>query len=393
MPPRKSIQSIAAGYKSPSIAIFGSHSALETGLAAKTAGFKTILIAEKGRDALYTLHNRHLFDEVILLKQFKEGLREEVQQKLRDADALLLPNRSMVAYWGLDAIENRLKVPLYGSRSLLRAEERTAKRSQYWFLERAKVRTPKRFSSPSRIDRPVMVKVQQKRNPRERAFFVATSPDDFRAEAQRRVKQGLISREGLRKAVIEEYVVGPLLNANFHAYALKDLFGDLDLVGFSDREQANESGFRALPAPVQAGLEARGFPRVNEEVAHRGKTLRESKHEMVYGAAERLLRVFAKEAPPGLIGPLGLQGALGLDRRGGVEFVVFDLSLRVPGDPAIGPTSPALHGVGSLSIKHRKILGGLRRPFGERRISAPLDLAMMELEVAHREGRLAEVVT
>lgn len=393
MLPRKTIQSIAAGYKSPSIAIFGSHSALEIGLAAKTAGFKTLLLAEKGRDSLYTLHNNHLFDEVILLKNFRDGLKEEVQRKLREANAVLLPNRSMVAYWGLDAIENRLKVPLYGARTLLRAEERGGRRDQYWFLEKARVRTPKRFASPFRIDRPVMVKVQQKRNPRERAFFVATSPQDFREQAQRRLKQGLISPEGLRKAVIEEYVVGPLLNANFHAYGLKDRFGDLDLVGFSDREQANETGFRALPASLQAALEARGFPRLNEEVAHRGKTLRESKQQAIYETAQRLLRVFAKEAPPGLIGPLGLQGALGLDRRGGVEFVVFDLSLRVPGDPAIGPTSPALHGPGSLSLKHRKILAGLRRPLGERRIQFPLDLAMMELEVAHREGRLAGVVT
>lgn len=393
MIPRKAIQSIASDYKAPSIAIFGSHSALETGLAAKTAGFKTILLAEKGRDSLYTVHNKHLFDEVILLKNFRDGLKEEVQRKLREANAVLLPNRSMVAYWGLDAIENRLKVPLYGARGLLRAEERSTKRSQYWFLEKAKVRMPKRFPSPQKIDRPVLVKVQQKRNPMERAFFVAMSPEDYRAEAQKRIKQGLISPEALRKAVIEEYVVGPLLNANFHAYGLKDRFGDLDLVGFSDREQANESGFRALPASVQAALEARGFPRLNEEVAHRGKTLRESKQEMVYGAAVRLLHVFEEEAPPGMIGPIGLQGALPIDSKGRVEFVVFDLSLRVPGDPAIGPTSPALHGVGSLSIKHRKILATLRRPFGERRISSPLDLAMMELEAAHREGRLPEVVT
>lgn len=393
MIPRQTIQKIAANYRDLTIAIFGSHSALEIGLAAKTAGFKTILLAEKGRDSTYTLHNRHLFDEVVLLKNFKDGLKEEVQRKLRDAGAVLLPNRSMVAYWGLDAIENRLKVPLYGSRGLLRAEERTVKKNQYYFLEKARVRAPKRFTSPAKIDRPVLVKVQQRRNPRERAFFVATSPADYQEQAQKRVRQGLISPAGLRKAVIEEYVVGPLLNANFHAYALKDRFGDLDLVGFSDREQANESGFRALPASVQAHLEARGFARLNEEVAHRGKTLRESKHEEVYGAAERLVRVLAKEAPPGPIGPLGLQGALSLDRRGRVEFVVFDLSLRVPGDPAIGPTSPGLHGVGSLTLKHRKILAGLRRPFGERRISAPLDLAMMELEVAHREGRLGEVVT
>ncbi|MEM3391068.1 MAG: DUF1246 domain-containing protein, partial [Archaeoglobaceae archaeon] len=49
------------------IGIFGSHSAKEIGASAKAWGFKTVLIAQKGRDKLYTKYNRHLYDHVIIL--------------------------------------------------------------------------------------------------------------------------------------------------------------------------------------------------------------------------------------------------------------------------------------------------------------------------------------
>ncbi|MBI4361636.1 MAG: DUF1297 domain-containing protein [Euryarchaeota archaeon] len=391
---RKRIQSIASSYERATVAIFGSHSALEVGLAAKAAGFPTLLLAQRGRDRTYALHNRHLFDEILTLGSFRDALKPAVQETLRQKGAILFPNRSMVAYWGMDAIENRLEVPIYGNRMLLRAEERHSRppRNQYALLRKAGIRTPRLYTRPEKIDGPVVVKVQRANNPRERAYFYATTPQEYREQARRMLQKGLVSPATLRQGVIEEYIVGPYLNANFHSYALPDLFPPgLDLVGFSDREQANETGFRGLPAGLQSQLA--GMARTNEEVAHRGKTLRESKHEMIYRAAERFAETCRKAAPPGLIGLFGLQGALPINRKRDVEFAVFDVSLRIPGDPAIGPTSPQTHGIGSLTMKHWRALQGLRRPYGERRIQFPLDLSMMELEVAVRNGRLTEIVT
>ncbi len=368
---------IAESYDSVSIGIFGSHSAKEIGMAAKSFGFKTVIVVQKGRDKLYTKYNRHLYDEVIVLERFKDMLNEEVQEKLIEENVIFIPNRSFAVYVGYDGIENEFKVPIYGNRYLLRAEERDNPKGQYYLLEKAGIRFPKKFESPEEIDRLVVVKVQQAKNPLERAFFYASSPEDYYKQAEELIKAGVINEEGLKKARIEEYVLGARFNANFHSYALKDIFGDFDFVGFSDRRQVNLQGFLNLPAKDQLKI---NVPVKNEEIGHFGVTMRESKQEMVYEAGEKFIRACEEEYPPGIIGLFGLQGAVAYSPEDDtkLEFVVFDVSLRVPGDPAIGPTSPEMR---NLSLKH-----GVK-------IEDPLDLTMMEIKKAWQLGRLGEVVT
>ncbi|MEM0088790.1 MAG: formate--phosphoribosylaminoimidazolecarboxamide ligase family protein [Archaeoglobaceae archaeon] len=357
------------------IGIFGSHSAKEIGASAKAWGFKTVLIAQKGRDKLYTKYNRHLYDHVIILDSFKELVNEDVQEKLLQLETIFIPNRSFAVYVGYDRIEKEFKVPIYGNRFLLRAEERNVERNQYYLLEKAGIRIPKSFNSPEEIDRLCIVKVQQAKNPLERAFFYAVSPEDYYRQAERLIREGVIAEEGLRKARIEEFVLGARFNANFHSYALKDVFGDFDFVGFSDRRQVNLQGFLNLPAREQLKIDV---PIKNEEIGHFGVTMRESKQEIVYEYAERLIRVCEKEYPPGIIGLFGLQGAMAYSPSEELEFVVFDVSFRVPGDPAIGPTSPEMR---NLTLKH-----GVR-------IEDPLDLTMMEIKKAEEMGRIEEIVT
>ncbi|ADC65100.1 IMP biosynthesis enzyme PurP domain protein [Ferroglobus placidus DSM 10642] len=368
---------IAESYDSVSIGIFGSHSAKEIGMAAKSFGFKTVIVVQKGRDKLYTKYNRHLYDEVIVLDRFKDMLNEEVQEKLIEENVIFIPNRSFAVYVGYEGIENEFRVPIYGNRYLLRAEERDNPKGQYYLLEKAGIRFPKKFESPEEIDRLVVVKVQQAKNPLERAFFYASSPEDYYRQAEELIKAGVINEEGLKKARIEEYVLGARFNANFHSYALKDVFGDFDFVGFSDRRQVNLQGFLNLPAKDQLKI---NVPVKNEEIGHFGVTMRESKQEMVYEAGEKFIRACEEEYPPGIIGLFGLQGAVAYSPEDDtkLEFVVFDVSLRVPGDPAIGPTSPEMR---NLSLKH-----GVR-------IEDPLDLTMMEIKKAWQLGRLGEVVT
>ncbi len=368
---------IAGSYDDLTIGIFGSHSAKETGMAAKAFGLKTAVVVQKGRDELYTKYNRHLFDEIILLDTFKDLINQEVQETLIEMNTVFIPNRSFAVYVGYDAIEKEFKVPVYGNRYLLRAEERNYNRGQYYLLKRAGLRYPKEFGSPEEIDRLVVVKVQQAKNPLERAFFYANSPEDFHRQAERLLKEGVISEEGLGNARIEEYVLGARFNANFHSYALKDVFGSFDFVGFSDRRQVNLQGFLNLPAKDQLKIDV---PVKNEEIGHYGVTMRESKQEMVYEAGEKFIEACMKEYPPGIIGMFGLQGAIAYspDDEAKLEFVIFDVSTRVPGDPAIGPTSPEMR---NLSLKH-----GVR-------IEDPLDLTMMELKKAKEMRRLEETVT
>lgn len=366
---------IVKEYEDVTIGIFGSHSAKETGISAKAWGFRTVVVVQEGRDKLYTKYNSHLYDRIIKLKSFRDILNEDVQEELIELNTILIPNRSFAVYVGYDGIESEFKVPIYGNRYMLRAEERNYEKGQYYLLKKAGIRIPKEFSSPDEIDRLVVVKVQQAKNPIERAFFYAISPEDYYTQAEKLIKEGVINEKGLKKARIEEYVLGARFNANFHCYALKDEFGDFDFVGFSDRRQVNLQGFLNLPARDQLKI---NVAVKNEEIGHYGITMRESKQDLAYDSAEKFVRVCEKEYPPGMIGMFGLQGAIAYSPEEKLEFVVFDVSPRVPGDPAIGPTSPEMR---NLSIKHSV------------KIEDPLDLSMMEIKKAIEEGKLEKIVT
>lgn len=384
---RETVTDIAKTYRHEKIhiGVLGSHSALALGMAAKTFGAKTLLVAEKGRDALYTRDHRHLYDHVILVEKFRDILKPEVQTELLEYNTVWVPHRSFTVYVGTDGIEEEFKIPMYGSRKMLRSEDRNNSKSQYYFMEKAGIRFPKHFQTPEQIDRLVLVKVQRADKPLERAFFYAGSPERYYSQVELYITKGLVNEESLKKARIEEYVFGSRVNANWHAYALQDMFGDIDLVGFSDRRQVNLQAFLQLPAQQQMQL---NIPVTNEEVGHYGITVRESLHPMFWSAARRFVKTVKEEEPPGMIGPFGLQGAIAYspDDPKKLEFVVFDVSPRIPGDPAIGPTSPEMR---NLSIKFHNLL---RSSYDGLSINDPLDLVVLEIIEASKQNRLNEVV-
>jgi 5-formaminoimidazole-4-carboxamide-1-(beta)-D-ribofuranosyl 5'-monophosphate synthetase len=369
------ISNLVNDYEDITIGIFGSHSGKELGMAAKACGFKTVIIVEEGREEFYTNFNAHLYDDIIKVKKFKDLLNDDVQERLRNLNTIFVPNRSFSVYVGYDGIENDFRVPMYGNRFVLRAEDRGDEKGQYHLLKRAGIRIPEEFKSPEDIDRLCIVKVQQAENVLERAFFYAESAEDYYRQEEELLKTGIINTETLKAKRIEEYVLGPRFNANFHGYALMDVFDDFDLVGFTDRRQVNLQGFLNLPASDQLKI---NVPIKNEEIGHYGITMRESKQPLTYDAGRRFRRIVEEEYPPGMIGPFALQGAVGYSPENKLEFVVFDVSPRVPGDPAMGPTSPEMR---NLSLKYK------------RKIEDPMDLIMMEIERAKIEDRLDDVVT
>jgi 5-formaminoimidazole-4-carboxamide-1-(beta)-D-ribofuranosyl 5'-monophosphate synthetase len=370
------VKGIVENYgKKVTIGVFGSHSAEEVGMSAKAAGMETVVVCQKGRDVLYTKHNKHLFDHTIMLDKFSDLAEKEAQEKLLELNTIFIPNRSFSVYVGYDNIEQRFEVPIYGNRFILRAEERTAPKNQYWLLEQGGIRSPRKFNSPQEIDRLCIVKVQQKQNPLERAFFYPTSAQEYEEQSKTLLERGVISEEGLAKSRIEEFVLGPRFNANFHSYALKDKFGNFDFFGFEDRIQTDLMGLLNLPAAEQ--LKIRMMPK-NEEVGHKGITMRESLKPMIYDAAEKFISVVEKEYPPGMIGSFALQGAMPYSDSGRPEFVIFDVSPRIPGCPCVGPTSPEMR---RLSLKHNKT------------IESPLDMSIMEIKYAAENARLKEIIT
>jgi 5-formaminoimidazole-4-carboxamide-1-(beta)-D-ribofuranosyl 5'-monophosphate synthetase len=382
---RRTVQEYDA--KNLTVGVLGSHSAEEVGIASKALGLPCVVVCQKGREQLYAKHNRALFEHVILVDKFSDIANPDVVSQLKELNTIFIPNRSFSVYVGYDVIEQRFPIPLYGNRMLLRAEERTELRNQYWLLERAGIKIPKKFASPGEIDRLAIVKVQQKARPLERAFFYATSRSQYEERAEDLLKRGVIDEDGLRKARIEEYILGQKFNANFQGWALTDFFDDFDFVGFDDRKQTNLHGLLSLPARDQLSIDV---VVKNEEIGHYGLTMRESQKALVYEAAEAFRRTCREEFPPGVNGLFALQGAIAYDsddpESKNLSFYVFDVSPRIPGCPCVGPTSPEMR---RLTLKYAAHL----KKIGLERIEAPMDLPMLEIKAAAESGRLVEIVT
>lgn len=341
-----------------SLGILGSHSAIPLGTSAKAAGMNTVLVAEKKRADQYVEYNKHLYDEILVLDDFKDVLKNDVQNRLRELNTIFIPNRSFAVYVGYDNIETKFNIPNYGNKWFLRFEGRNLHPNQYDIIDLVGIKRPLHFSSPYEIDRKVIIKTQQHKKPTERFFFYVSSHNEYYSQAEEFLKKGIITDKELKLATIEEFVEGVKFNANFHSYALRDVFGEFDFVGTSDRRQ------------IEATM---------EEAGHIGVTARESFRPMFYEAAQKLVSTLFEKKPPGIIGPFGIQGTIRANPNTlKPEFLVFDLSFRVPGDPIIGPTSPEMR---NLSLKHN------------RKIEDPLDLLVMEIQEAAKTRRLGEIVT
>jgi 5-formaminoimidazole-4-carboxamide-1-(beta)-D-ribofuranosyl 5'-monophosphate synthetase len=357
------------------VATLGSHSALEICRGARGHGFRTLVVAQRGRDRTYSHHfaardGRGCVDEVLTLARFRELLEPAAQDRLRERSAVFVPHRSFEVYLDsdYDAIEHAFRVPMFGNRHLLRIEEREIRPNQYDLLEEAGIRHPRIYGSPAEIDRPVLVKVLEAERGFERAFFIARTPEEFERIADARIADGVFTAAALERSTIEEFVLGALVNFNFFYSPLTDR---LELVGTDARRQTNAAGLATLPSFLhEAALAA--TPLKYEEAGHVAVTVLESMLEMIFEAGERFVAAAARLYPPGVIGPFALQSIVtpGPPKK---SFAVVDVSPRVPGSPGIAatPYSTYLHG--------RPV------PVGDR--------IAMELRQAIDEDRLDEILT
>jgi 5-formaminoimidazole-4-carboxamide-1-(beta)-D-ribofuranosyl 5'-monophosphate synthetase len=327
------------GYDTSALTLcsIGSHSALEVAYGARLHGLRNLVVTARGREKTYTRYFasqtdpvRGCVDETIELDAFTDLLREDVQREMRKRNVIFLANRSFEVYlhqrFSYDEIERGMLVPMFGNRRLLRAEERDEENNQYALLARAGIRHPRQFRSPDEIDRLVMVKAAHAKVSFERAFFLCSSPAEYRAISARLMREGMLSAEGLAGAVIEEYALGPSVNLNFF---YSPVLGELELCGTDTRRQTNLEGFRNVPPEAFEAL--RNVPMRLEEAGHIAATLTESMLETAFDMGERFVKVAREANPPGVIGPFALQCIIVAGPP--KEFVCYDVSLRIPGSP------------------------------------------------------------
>jgi len=357
------IKKILQGYSNIRLGVLGSHSALEIMDGAKDEDIETVVFCQKGRETPYKRFNR-IADEIIVLDKFSDMTSSKFQKKMRDTNTIIVPHRALTAYLGYKQIENSFHVPIFGNRSLFQAEERSYKKNQYYLLKKARIKYPKIFTDPKKINKPAIVKVQEKNRKLERAFFTVSSFSDYKIKAEERIRKGLISKEDLKKASIEELIIGTYLNFNYFHTPISE---NVDFIGIERRLQTNLHDFNALPAKEQLEMKV---SLQNIEVGHMPASIRESLLDKVMKMGDKFVKAVKKEYPPGIIGPFSLQSVITKD----LELVVYDVSLRVPGNPIVATTSP-----------YTKYQYGTTFGIG-RRIA-------MEIKKAVDENRLEEIVT
>ena len=373
---REEIQELVEGYdpRKITIGVLGGHSGLDVCRGAKKQGFKTLAVCQKGREKTYTQYfrtrsdDRGCIDETIVLDRFSDIIDPSVQEKLRKKNTIFIHNRYFWVYFDFKDIENRFKVPIYGTRGMVKLEERDVPKNQYYLLKKAGIRYPTIIKEPEDIDRLVIVKVNEAIRGYERAFFYATSFKDYQKKSEELLKKKMITQDSLTDAVIEEYVVGAQINFNYFYSVIDD---ELELMGTDTRRQTNLDGLLRLPANEQLEVLKYLKPKMIE-TGHIAATTKESIIEKIFTLGEQFVSTTKKECPPGIIGPFALQGAIAAD-KGKEEMVVFDVSMRIPGSPLTRFTP------------HTGYLYGDSISYGER--------VAMEIKKACRKDRLSEIVT
>ncbi|MFA4669535.1 formate--phosphoribosylaminoimidazolecarboxamide ligase family protein [Pyrococcus kukulkanii] len=315
------------------IGVIGSHSALDIADGAKEEGLPTLVVAQKGRHLTYTKYFKlrktrdglvkGFIDEVIVLDKFAQII--DIQDELRKRNVIFVPNRSFVVYTGIDKVENEFLVPMFGTRSLLRTEERSEEKSYYWLLEKAGLPYPKEVK-PEEIDEVglVIVKLPHAKKRLERGFFTAASYKEFEEKSEKLIRLGIITKEDLEKARIEKYIIGPVFNFDFFYSPIDE---EIELLGIDWRFETSLDGHVRLPAAQQLTLPEWQFEPEYTVCGHASSTLRESLLEKVFKMAEKYVEATKKYYPPGIIGPFTLQTAVDKD----LNFYIYDVAPRTGG--------------------------------------------------------------
>ncbi len=367
----------------PVVGAVASHSALDTFDGAASEGFRTLAICQRGREKTYSQYYRAFrdvtgnllkgcVDTSMVLDKFDELLKEEMQERLRQAGVLLVPNRALSSYLAIDALEDQLHLPILGSRAMLRIEERSERENYYTLLDRAQIPTPRPIADVKQIEGLSIVKLPHAQKRLERGFFTCASHAEFLKKSAALLAQGTVTQEDLDRARIEQYILGPVFNFNFFLSPLAPRLERLELLGVDERRESSLDGMVRLPAEQQLALP--DIARIPEYtvVGHGSLTVRESLLEEVFKIGEKFVDAARERYPPGIIGPFCLQTCIDHDGK----LFVFDVAARLGGGTNI-----------HMALGH---------PYGNTLWRVPMSSGRrmaFELRRALDEGRLEELVT
>ncbi len=310
-----------------SIAVLGSHSALQILKGAKEMGFHTIAVCKKGREMVYERFG--VADKIISVNDYLEFISEDILKTLRNHNSILIPHGSLVAYVGVKNIEEKLKIPIFGTRGILRWES-DRKLEREW-MEAAKIKLPIVFSDPKDIDRLCLIKFPGARGGRD--YFLARSNKSFQNRTEKLLKEGKISKNDIENVTIQEYISGVNMYVSYFYSPLKD---EVELFGMDKRYESNIDGLTRISAIDQ--IELYGAPRFVPSYVVAGNVplvVRESLLNKLFKMGDSVVKVSKDICPPGMTGAFCLEAMV----TENLQIKVFEISARI-----VAGTNPYIQG-------------------------------------------------
>jgi len=292
------------------IVTLGSHCALQVLKGAKDEGFKTILVCEKKREKLYRRFK--FIDELIIVEKFSEILNQEIQDKLKQQDAILIPHGTLIAQMSSEEIES-INVPIFGNKWILRWE--SDRKMKEKLMREADLPMPKPVTEPKDIEKLVIVKRQGAAG--GKGYFMAANEEDYNTKRNQLISEGVISKD--ETLYIQEYATGVLAYLQFF---YSPLTNELEFFGVDQRHESDIEGLGRIPSEQQ--LKSKKVPSFNV-IGNSPLVLRESLLDEVYTMAENFVKASAKLVPPGMNGPFCIEGVY--DEN--AQFSAFEFSARI----------------------------------------------------------------
>lgn len=323
----KDIEKILAAYDPKKVAIgtLGSHSSLNIFKGAKEEGFRTVCVCKEKDAIMYKKFP--LVDELIIVKDFTELLNQQLQEKLRKLNTILIPHGSFTAYLSTEELQNSLMVPLFGNRKLLDWEAN--RKSQEEWLRQAGLRLPMTFKTPEDIDRLVIAKLPGAKG--GRGYFLANSPQTFYKKFKEMVKRGLLQEDDVGKVHLQEYALGVNVYPSYFSSIMKD---DVELLSMDRRYESAVDSIGKIPASQQIDIDVNPTYTV---VGNFPIVLRESILPEIMRMGDNVHKKARELAPPGIIGPFCLETVITDD----LKIFTFEISARIVAGTNVGiGTSP-----------------------------------------------------
>ena len=289
----------------------GSHCSLQVLKGAKDEGFKTLLVCEEKR---YAMYKRFKFiDDIIPVKSFKEIIDGDFQTDLIERfNPVLIPHGTLISTLDMATIES-IKIPIFGNKWILRWESDRVLKQQ--LMNESDLHSPVQLGSKNEINGLCIVKLHGAAG--GKGYFLVTNRKEFEEQAQILVKAKTIESE--EDLFIQKYANGVPV---YLQYFYSPISNELELLGIDRRYETDIDAIGRIPSKYQLSSTIEPSYTV---VGNIPIVLRESLLPEVYDMGERFVNASKKLVPPGMPGPFCIEGVY----DNNANFTAFEFSARI----------------------------------------------------------------